>query len=306
MKKTIITIITAVVLIAAGFIAYINNSAQNEVSNIPPITTVITDPHDATYTINEEEIVLANGTYSASLPNSSVVTTTTYFGNDVKGDFDQDGTQDLAFLVTQTNGGSGTFYYVVANLNKPNGPIGSYGVLLGDRIAPQSTSLGANNTIVVSYADRKPGEPFTATPSVGKSIVLKFDPMTNQFGEVVQNFEGEASPSVMKLDMKTWSWVNTQYSDGKVITPKKADTFKLTFKGKTFSTATDCNGIGGEFSTNGSAIKFDKMMSTLMYCEGSQEADFSKALSSVSSYHFTSKGELVFDLKYDSGIMMFK
>ncbi len=306
MKKTIITIITAIILIAAGFIAYINNSAQNEVSNIPPITTVITDPHDATYTINEEQVVLVNGTYSASLPNSSVVTTTTYFGNDVKGDFDQDGTEDLAFLVTQNNGGSGTFYYLVANLNKPNGPTGTYGVLLGDRIAPQSTTVNASGFITVNYADRKPGEPFTTKPSVGKSIILKFDPMINQFGEVVKDFEGEASPSVMKLDMKTWVWVNTQYSDGKVITPKKTDAFKLTFKGKKFSASTDCNGIGGEFSTNGPAITFDKMMSTLMYCEGSQENDFSKALSNASSYHFTSKGELVFDLKYDSGIMMFK
>jgi hypothetical protein len=43
-----------------------------------------------------------------------------------------------------------------------------------------------------------------------------------------------------------------------------------------------------------------------MYCEGSQEADFSKSLMKASSYHFTTRGELVFDLKYDSGIMMFK
>jgi hypothetical protein len=45
---------------------------------------------------------------------------------------------------------------------------------------------------VVNYADRKKGEPMTAQPSVGKSIWIKLDPKLMQFGEVVQNFEGES------------------------------------------------------------------------------------------------------------------
>jgi len=45
---------------------------------------------------------------------------------------------------------------------------------------------------VVNYAVRAPGEPMTARPSVGKSVWLKLDPQTMQFGEVVQNFEGES------------------------------------------------------------------------------------------------------------------
>ncbi|MBC7766955.1 META domain-containing protein [Arenimonas sp.] len=307
MKKTIIVLITALVVAVIGFVTFINKSAQGDVpENIPPITTIISDIHDGRYTINEEQIVMVNGSYSASLPNSSVVTTTKYFGNEVKGDFDQDGSQDIAFLVTQTNGGSGTFYYLVAKLNKKEGTFGTYGYLLGDRISPQSTSLGVNGGIVVNYVDRKPGEPFTAKPSVGKSISLKLDVKTGQFGEVVKNFEGEASPSVMKLDMKTWNWVSTTYSDGTVITPKRTDKFYLTFKGKTFSASTDCNGVGGEYRVNKNEIVFDKMISTMMFCEGSQEADFSKSLTQASSYHFTSKGELVFDLKMDSGVMMFK
>ena len=115
-----------------------------------------------------------------------------------------------------------------------------------------------------------------------------------------------ANPDVMKLNMQTWTWISTTYSDGKIIKPNNGDRFKLTFSDKTFSASTDCNGIGGEYFTNDNSIKFDKMMSTLMYCEGSQESEFSKSLSEVSSYHFTNKGELVFDLKYDSGVMIFR
>ena len=49
------------------------------------------------------------------------------------------------------------------------------------------------NVIVVNYADRAPGEPFTTQPSVGKSIWLKLDPQSRQWGTVEQNFEGEAN-----------------------------------------------------------------------------------------------------------------
>ncbi len=133
--------------------------------------------------------------------------------------------------------------------------------------------------------------------------------------ELVINIDednGNMGPGIfdMDLDTKTWTWISTTYSDGKIIKSKNLDKFKLTFKnnegGKTFSATTDCNGVGGEYIANGKSITFEKMISTLMYCEGSQEAEFSKALSQVSSYHFTDKGELVFDLKYDSGSMVFK
>ncbi len=306
MKKTHITIITLLIIIAAGVLTYISTTKITEVTgDIPPITTIITDPHDAKYTINEEEIVLVNGVSYTKIPGATATTTTTYFGNDITGDFNQDGTQDLAFLVTQTNGGSGTFYYLVAKLNKVAGAVGSYGVLLGDRIAPQSTTLGTNNTIVVNYADRKPGEPFTTKPSVGKSIILKFDPMTNQFGEVVKDFEGEANPSTMKLDMKAWTWMQTTYSAGTAFVPKNTGKFILTFEKNRFSSKTDCNGVGGEYTIKGNKMTLSKMMSTLMFCEGSQEAEYGKMLADVISYDFTSRGELLLNLK-DGGVMLYK
>ena len=71
--------------------------------------------------------------------------------------------------------------------------MGSQGLLLGDRIAPQTTGADKGKIIVVNYADRAQGESFTVRPSVGKSIWLLLDPKTMQFGEVVQNFEGESS-----------------------------------------------------------------------------------------------------------------
>ena len=243
----------------------------------------------------------------ATTPGSATTITTRYFGNEVVHDLDGDGRPDTAFILTQTTGGSGIFYYAVAALNTPRGYVGSQGVLLGDRIAPQATTMGTGTVVIFNYADRKPGESFTTPPSVGKSIWLKLDPNTMQFGEVAQNFEGESDPSRMTLGMKTWSWIDTVYSNGSALTPRTANTFTLTFKsGGTFAVTTDCNSVGGDYSVTGTSITFSKMISTLMYCEGSQESDFTKMLSQVQSYHFTSKGELVLGLRFDSGSFVFQ
>jgi heat shock protein HslJ len=231
---------------------------------------------------------------------------TRYFGNELKTDLNGDGREDTFFLLTQETGGSGTFYYGVGALNTVDGYVGTQGLFIGDRIAPQTTNKGDGNIVVVNYAVRKAGEDFSVRPSLGKSLWLKLDPATLQFGEVVQNFEGEANPAVMKLDMNKWNWISTTDKAGTNTAPKKAGVFTLTFKKDgSFSASTDCNGIGGNYVANGSKITLSKMLSTLMYCEGSQEDQYRKMLESVTSFEFTSKGELVFVLK-DGGKAVFR
>lgn len=126
-------------------------------------------------------------------------------------------------------------------------------------------------------------------------------------GLVVENFEGEADPNRMKLTMKPWNWVSTLLNDGTTITPKVDNKFSVTFKEDgTFSATTDCNGVGGNYVTKDSYIVFSQMMSTLMYCEDSQESKFTEFLTNTSNFHFTSRGELVLDLKFDSGSVTFR
>jgi len=111
-------------------------------------------------------------------------------------DLNGDGREDVAFLITQETGGSGTFFYVVGALNTENGYIGSDGYLLGDRVAPQNINVSQNPNhkyvIVANYADRAPGEPMTTRPSIGKSAYLKLDVERMQWAIVVPDFEGES------------------------------------------------------------------------------------------------------------------
>lgn len=305
MKKTYIVLVVLVLVSIATYYSFSKKNTGTE-------SLVAQDPKNATYRIIGESVTLENGkATSPAAPGSASMIVTEYFGNEVNYDFDKDGRIDTAFILTQSTGGTGTFYFLVYALNKETGYLGSEGLYIGDRIAPQTTELskevGKEDIVIVNYADRKPGESFATAPSLGKSLWAKLDVNTLQPGEVVQNFEGEADPKKMSLGMKTWSWVRTELNDGSVVTPKNPEKFKLTFTGnKNFSASTDCNGVGGEYVLNGDKIKFDKMMSTLMYCEGSQEAVFSSYLQNTSSFLFSSKGELILNLKYDSGSVIFR
>jgi len=306
MNTKAVIAITVVALSALGvWFWFANNRA--------PAPAAPADFKNITYTIDGQQVTLVNGRAEVpAAPGSASTVVTQYFGNQATGDLNGDGVPDVAFLLTQDPGGSGTFYYVVAAIKTATGYRGTDAVLLGDRIAPQTTEV-TNGKLIVNYADRAAGEPMTTAPSMGKSLYLKLDPATMQFGVIDQNFSGEADPSKMTLAMQTWKWITTEYSDGTIITPKKANVFTLTLTkdplsktGNSFSASTDCNSVSGIYSLSGTKITFTKMVSTMMACLGSQESDFTKSLSAAESYHFTSKGELIFDLKMDSGTMTFR
>lgn len=164
------------VIVIAGFLA-INSYVREEKQPI-----VAADYKEIEYLIEGQKVKLG--------------TDITYFGNELKTDLDGDGREDVAFIVTTSPGGSGTFYYAVAALNTDRGYVGSDGYLLGDRIAPQSTTVSPNprhkHVVVFNYADRATDEPMTAQPSVGKSAYLKLNPSTMQWAIVEPDFEGES------------------------------------------------------------------------------------------------------------------
>ena len=174
MKTTLIALGVLVVLVAAffGFNAYIYDEKRDGGYT------------DAVYFLSGEDIRLGSNGLQ-------------YFGNEVRGDLDSDGDEDIAFLVTHQPGGSGTFYYLAGAIKEDGGYRGTNLMLIGDRIAPQTTEYrdldapyGAR--VIVNYADRLPLDPMTTQPSIGKSLYAKYSPDTNDFGEVVQNFEGES------------------------------------------------------------------------------------------------------------------
>ena len=78
--------------------------------------------------------------------------------------------------------------YIAAALDAGGDFRGTNAVLIGDRIAPKTIGV-RNGMVVINYADRRPEEPLSASPSVDRSkyFILKNDKLT----EVLPLGEGE-------------------------------------------------------------------------------------------------------------------
>lgn len=133
------------------------------------------DPKNATYEIDGQKVTLANGRSEAeAAPGSASKIVTEYFGNEAYGDVDGDDDNDFVYFLTQSTGGTGTFYYAVAGLREGDTYKITNAVLVGDRIAPQTIDIKEDSKeIHVNFAERKKGEPMTAEPTVGTVLLLK-------------------------------------------------------------------------------------------------------------------------------------
>lgn len=181
MKNTLI-LVAGGLLLVVGFYAF-NSFIYNEKQASQPIDNNTNISYrDIEYTIDGGPTIIGNQLQ--------------YFGNELVTDINDDGWDDVVFLVTYSPGGSGTFFYAVAALKTAGGFVGSEGYLLGDRISPQTIELSQNpdhdNVIVVNYADRAADESMVTPPSIGKSVYLKLDTEAMQWGSVEPDFSGEA------------------------------------------------------------------------------------------------------------------
>jgi hypothetical protein len=169
MNKKIVLIVGVIIVVV---IILILKPSSKQVLNMPISTPG--DYKNISYEIDGQTIMLANGKAETDAEEGAVskISTELYFGNEARADLNGDGKDDIVFLLFQNGGGTGVFYYVVVALSSGDVFKGTNAVLLGDRIAPQTTEI-KNGQIIVNYADRKDDEPFTAQPSVGVSKYLK-------------------------------------------------------------------------------------------------------------------------------------
>jgi hypothetical protein len=191
MKNWILVSLVIVALIGVGFFV-LNSYIYNEKQADPTL-----DYKNIEYKIEGERVKLVNGVAEREVvPGSASNVVTRYFGNDLRTDLNNDGREDIVFLLTQESGGTGTMFYAVSALNTEEGYVGGDGYFLGDRIAPQTIDESPNprhkNVIVVNFAVREEGEPMTNQPSVGKSVYLKLDTTSMMWGIVEPDFEGES------------------------------------------------------------------------------------------------------------------
>lgn len=109
-----------------------------------------------------------------------------------------------------------------------------------------------------------------------------------------------------ELEGTTWQWKETQYNNDEIVTPDEPESFILSFleEGR-FTATTDCNGLSGNYTVTETSIDLGEIVSTKMFCEGSQEDIFKEMLSRSNDYIVTGEGELALMLEMDSGSVIF-
>ena len=131
------------------------------------------------------EYPLANGVFAkATREGSASVSRVSIFGEPVQGDLDGDGDADAALTLVYDPGGSGTFFYVVLAINDKGVYRGTNGILLGDRIAPQTLEINGGKA-VANIVIRKPGQSFVDEPTAPKSVWVELDKSANTIREGV-------------------------------------------------------------------------------------------------------------------------
>jgi hypothetical protein len=228
----------ALVLIGGG-VYYFNKEAE-------PVPVTSATPE--MFTINGEQITLVNGKYEKELaPGSASKMTVTYFGNEAQGDFNGDGKEDRAYLVTQNSGGSGTFFYLVTSL-------GGEAAFIGDRISPQNTEY-RDGEIRVNYAGRRPGQPMTAELTDGTTKYFKFEN-----GNLVEIIKGNPTAT-----STTSGKVSADSPEGKCV--NVGGTWSAEYKECTGTSADTCKAIGGTYNECASACRHDpKAQACVMMC----------------------------------------
>lgn len=125
---------------------------------------------------------------------------------------------------------------------------------------------------------------------------------------VTQDSTGNSQEAETKiptiLTEHPWEFIRSEY-DGTVMTPKQSGIFVMTFSSdNTFRVSTDCNTLHGRFTLRGFSLTFDEIITTEMYCEGSQDTAFAQTLSGVHAYALTESGGL--ELRFaKSGVATF-
>lgn len=98
--------------------------------------------------------------------------------------------------------------------------------------------------------------------------------------------DGDTSAASNSLEGKTFVWEKTIETNKSVTTPKQKDAFTFTLQEGQVRGGTDCNGYSGTVVLEGKTITMGAFMSTMMYCEGSQESAFTNALTRSVTYRF--------------------
>lgn len=131
-------------------------------------------------TIENRSFTLVDGVAEKpAAPDSAAKDTLRMVGPEVRGDVTGDGAPEVALLLSNDSGGSGTFYYAVLAIANGNSWHATNALPLGDRIKPKGIEF-TDGHFVYRFLERAPGQPMAETPTVERSVLIRFDPASER------------------------------------------------------------------------------------------------------------------------------
>lgn len=114
------------------------------------------------------------------------------------------------------------------------------------------------------------------------------------------------TPGENDLASTSWRWLRTESATGTVFSqPRSSKPFILRFADHdSMGSQTDCNSIAGSYTHEDVALTFGQLASTKMFCEGSQETEYSAQLQEVNE-HAILNNMLLLSMSDNAGIMFF-
>ncbi len=138
------------------------------------------------------------------------------------------------------------------------------------------------------------------------NLIINFR-IGNLFMKEISTIEQVNASVTNSLVGKEYRWLRTELKSNKVILPITQGKFILTFsEDLKFTSLTDCNTNGGNYSLKEDKITFTDFVATRMYCENSQEEIFIRDLQKTVSFELLPDETLILNLPNNSGRMYFR
>jgi heat shock protein HslJ/major membrane immunogen (membrane-anchored lipoprotein) len=273
--------------------------------------------------IYQEAIQLTDGLFEGQpfVDGGASRPTVTFTGVYVWGDLNSDGVDDAVVVLVESSGGSGSFFYLAAVLNRNGNPENVATYLLGDRAQVQSITAAEGNIEIHTVA-HGPDDPMCC-PTQKAILNFRLDgehliklseetsgPVTTPDDANANSGSGDITPDIIDtsdiVDI-VWHWQRFDDTAGlKDIVVDDPVKYTLTLlPDGTYQIKADCNLASGAYTLQGSNLTLHPGPMTLAECgPGSLYNEYLSWLGQVATL-VLEDGKLVLNLKADAGNMIF-
>jgi heat shock protein HslJ len=275
--------------------------AKGVLTVVPSV--IITDTlKNASYSgIYDEPVTLTNGLYEGdsfiqgdqSRPIVQYVE-----GAEMYTDLDGDGATDAVVFLLDRGGGTATFTYVAAQLNKNGQPVDAGAVMIEDRIGIKSAVV-EDGQVRLEIITQGPGDAACCASYKAHKTYAVIDGKLVEIAEDNQNME-----QVSAADLNGTSWTLVELNYGLPAAPDIQAT--ISFQDNQISGSGGCNLFNGSFTSGGESplwMTVRDMAATKKSCSepvSKQESAYFTALQNVSHWGYEF-GELSLSYVDDQG-----